>query len=235
MTVLVLQNVSFSYNKNTPVLKDVSLKIGKSDRIACIGHNGCGKSTLLQIAAGVLRPTKGKVFLDGKRQTQPLLYCSQDAKQDLFLDMTILENALIWENQFLNIRKGPRSPYAQELSAYLADVHKPLKNIQKQVGALSGGEKQLLLLSLLMRRRPRIFLLDEYTSALDPAFKEIVSEKVEFFTKKYTIPSLIITHNLSDTRYANRFIALKNGSIILNRASSSPPTLEEVANLYSQP
>ena len=235
MTVLTLQNVFFRYNKNAPVLNDISFTISQEDRIACIGHNGCGKSTLLRIAAGVLRPTKGKVLLHGKPQTQPLLYCSQDAKQDLFLDMTILENAILWEGAFSAVRKGAHSRYAQELSEYLREVHPPLRNIQRRVDALSGGEKQLLLLALLMRRRPHIFLLDEYTSALDPAFKKIVSEKVELFTKKYSIPSLIITHNLHDTRYANRFIALKRGSIILNRSSSTPPTPEEVADLYSQP
>ena len=235
MTTLVLKNIFFRYNKGLPVLNDVSLTISKEDRIACIGHNGCGKSTLLRVAAGVLRPTKGKVLLNGSPPSPPLLYCSQDAKQDLFLDMTILENAILWEGAFFAARKGSRSSYAQELSEYLKEVHRPLHNIQKYVSALSGGEMQLLLLALLMRRKPQIFLLDEYTSALDPSFRKIVSEKVEFFTQKYEIPSLIVTHNLYDTRYANRFIALKKGSIVLNRKSSTPPTPEEIADLYSQP
>ena len=235
MTTLTLQNVSFRYTSAIPVINNVSLTITDNERVAFIGHNGCGKSTLLQLVAGVLKPKSGKVLLNGKYLRTPLLYCSQNANLDLFLNMTIWENAVLWEGAFKEMRKGLQSSYTQELKRHLKAIHPTLTHVEKKVSNLSGGEKQLLLLALLIRRTPNALLLDEYTSALDPAFRTIVSEKVERFSKTSGVPSLTVTHTLSDILYATRFIALKGGEVFIDRPASQPPTQKEIAALYSHP
>jgi len=233
MSSLELTNVSFAYTGNKYIIKNLSLTVASGERVAILGHNGCGKSTLLQVASGNLLPSKGTITLDGQPLKKPILHCSQDSKLDLFLDMSILENALLWENcRSIEVFQGVKSNYAKELTVYLRSIHPSLQRISLLTSKLSGGERQLLLLALLMRRSPNMFLLDEYASALDPSFQTIVAKKLAHFSDKYQIPTLMVTHKISDIRYTTRFIALKSGQIFIDRPSDQPPTPEEVSEIY---
>jgi len=230
---LVVKNITFSYDKN-PIVKGISFNIKSGERVAIIGHNGCGKSTLLKLISGAKSPQGGSVQFDGiLTEQKPILCCSQNSENDLIMDMSILENVYIWEkanNQI--VRGGITSQYAQDLQKYLKSIHPALGNLKSNVKSLSGGEKQLFLLGLLLRREASMLLLDEHGSALDPKARKQVMQKTMLFAQNLDTPLIMVTHSLADLEYATRFIALKGGKIFLDRPTTQPLSQEEIVSIY---
>lgn len=229
---IVINNLSFAYPGQKTILENISLRIQPNERLAILGANASGKSTLLRIISGQLPSYEGEVSINGiSANTQNILTCTQNASYSLFDDISILKNFFIWEQQSSRvIRQGVKSHYAQSIEAYLKTFHPALK-LQTEPSCLSGGQKQLLLLALILRSHPPVLLLDEHTSALDPIAAEKVLLKIQEKAAEFNIPTVFVTHNISDIKHTTRYIVIKNKSVIIDEPSGktlSPSTIQQI-------
>ncbi len=231
---VLIKNLTFAYPGCDPVLKDLSFSLEPNEVVAILGANGSGKSTLLKIISGQLNNHTGTVLVNGNPAAdQNILTCSQNAAQSLFPEMSIIQHFFLWENiNTFTVRKGAHTAYAQSVREYLKNFHKALTNLNTCPQNLSGGQQQLLLLALILRKNPPLLLLDEHTSALDPLSSQKILEKVAKTSKEQNLATLFITHNLCDLKYVTRYIVIKNGSILIDSPSDTPPSQDQLSAIY---
>lgn len=230
--MLVLQSVGKVFNKGTPnekvALKDIDLRLKEGEFITVIGGNGAGKSTLLNLIAGTYFPDAGSIFLDGKnitfitehKRARNIGHLFQDPLKGTAPSLTIEENlALAYGHGEGHIFKIGISKKEKDLfKSNLEQLGMGLENrMQSKMGLLSGGQRQAVTLIMATISRPKLLLLDEHTSALDPAAAEKISKLTDDIIKKNNITTLMITHNIeSALSYGTRTIMLNEGSVILD-------------------
>ncbi|GIV33217.1 MAG: multidrug ABC transporter ATP-binding protein [Chitinophagales bacterium] len=213
------EHVTFSYpsRKEIPVLKDISFKINKGEKVALVGPSGAGKSTIIQLLIRFHSPDSGQIFLDDKPYEQYHLY---ELRRNIGMvpQEIILFGGTIREN----IAYG--NPHASE-EAILEAAAKAnaLEFIQSfpdgmntRVGErgvkLSGGQKQRIAIARAILKDPAILILDEATSSLDSASEILVQQALEELMKGRT--SIIIAHRLSTIRKADHILVLNKGELI---------------------
>ncbi|MCG7622198.1 energy-coupling factor ABC transporter ATP-binding protein [Epibacterium sp. Ofav1-8] len=170
MPLLELNDVSFTYPGQPPVLKDVSLSLDPGERLSIIGPNGAGKSTLLKLIVGLLSPGKGEVIAFGQARRQEsefqdvrrrVGYVFQDPDDQLFCP-TVAEDIAFGP---LNLGKS-RDEALEIVDQVLAQIG--LSHLRDRIThRLSGGEKRLITLATVLAMEPEVLLLDEPTNALD--------------------------------------------------------------------
>ena len=217
-----------------PILENINYTINSGDRIILLGGNGSGKSSLLKLLNRTYKPTDGEVFLKQqklrripRRQlSQRVVTVTQDLRDSLFFNMTVLENCLLWETRFQTIsfkisERKDKSFYAD----YLAGFHSQLpKKLDTCVAALSGGERQSLVLALCLLHPPELLLLDEHTSALDPKIAINLINYTENLLAEKHITCVLTTHNLDIAlKYGNRLLALAEGQMPPSRRPRKSP------------
>ena len=210
------------------VFKNLTLQVEKGDFISIIGSNGAGKSTLLDTITGNITLDGGTIDIDGKvisdipkyKRGSFISKVYQNPSLGTAPSMTVFENLSMADNKgkvfglSLGLNKR-RKEYYRNL---LAELGLGIENqMDTEVGALSGGQRQCLALIMATLNSPDILLLDEHTAALDPRTSKIIMEKTKEIVEKNRISTLMITHNLQDAiKYGNRLIMLHNGQIILD-------------------
>ncbi len=213
-----LKNINFSYNKETPVLKDISFKLNKGDFVGIIGLSGAGKSTLADVLTGLLPPESGQILVDGKEITTELYhgfrkligYVSQDIR---IMDCSFREN-VAWM-QPANAIDDQKVELLLK-SVKLWDVVETYKNgiystpIVGESG-LSKGQMQRLAIARALYRDPELILLDEATSALDVKTEHEIINTLKDYSKDKTIIS--IAHRLSVLQACNKLIYMEAGRI----------------------
>jgi ATP-binding cassette subfamily F protein uup len=169
---LVVEAAHLSYGwDGVPIVRDLSLRIMRGDRIGLVGPNGAGKTTLLRLLLGELAPSAGSVRLGTKLE---IAYFDQ-LRAQLELDKTVLEN-VAGGSEFLEIQ-GQR----RHVIGYLQDFLFPPERTRSPVSALSGGERNRLLLARLFSQPANLLVLDEPTNDLDVETLELLEERlVEF-------------------------------------------------------
>ncbi len=205
-------------------LKDVYLKVDEGERFALLGPNGAGKTTLLKIVATVLKPDRGRVFINGidafkNKQYIKKLIGVVSHNTFLYEELTVEENLNFYAKLY-NV-KGDR-----------------IKNILKffdlyrrrhdQVSTLSRGLKQRLSIARALIHKPKVVLLDEPTSGLDFKSKEKFYEMV----KKIDATIILTTHSLNEARELCERVAVINNGRILGVFSSDEITKKEILQLY---
>ena len=211
------KNVSFAYEPEKQVLRDVNLSIGVGEIVALVGPSGTGKSTLANLVPRFYDPVSGDVTIDGT----PLRRVSLKSLRHQIAVVTqdvILFNDTIASNIAYGRSDVPQS--AIEDAARVANAHEFIKKLpngyQTLVGdrgfKLSGGEKQRVAIARAVFKNPPILILDEATSALDSENEKLVQIAIGNLMKGRTV--LVIAHRLSTIRNATRIIVLENGRII---------------------
>ena len=211
-----LNNVSFRYNENMPlVLDNLSLKIRPGQYVAIVGATGCGKSTLMRLMLGFETPQKGAVYFDGKdistvdlkslrRSIGVVMQNGKLFSGDIFSNITISAPWLTMEEAWK----------AAELSGIAEDIRRmPMGMhtiISEGSGGVSGGQRQRLMIARAVAPKPKILMFDEATSALDNLTQKTVSESLDGL--KCT--RIVIAHRLSTIRQCDRIIVLDKGKII---------------------
>lgn len=237
-----IQNVSLHFpGADRPILDDIHYSIAAGDRIILLGGNGSGKSSLLKILNRTYQPTTGRIFLHQqdlknipmRDLTQQIVTVTQDLRDSLFYNLTVLENCLLWATRFQKISfKMDTRQEKQFYAEYLTDFHHQLpKKMGVCVAALSGGERQSLVLALCLQHPPLLLLLDEHTSALDPKIAANLIHYTESLLAEKSITCVLTTHNLEIAlKYGNRLLALSEGKIRLQAdgAEKSSLTPEEL-------
>ncbi len=166
--LVTLDGVSVGYAPGRPVLRGLDLSLDSEDRIALLGANGNGKSTFVKLLAARLKPESGTVRRSGKLR---IGYFAQHQQEELDLEATPL---------MLMERLTPLST-EQKRRQHLGRFGFAQEKAQVRVGALSGGEKALLLFALMSRERPHILLLDEPTNHLDVDAREALVQAINGF------------------------------------------------------
>ncbi|MDX9739053.1 MAG: ABC-F family ATP-binding cassette domain-containing protein [Candidatus Dojkabacteria bacterium] len=172
--ILKVENISKSYTKGVPVLKDISFEIEKREKFAIIGKNGAGKTTLLKILAGKLKQTKGKYTWGAGTSVG---YYSQEY-EGLDYNQTVMEN--IYGLEWGDIDRR----------AFLGRFLITGNMVNQKIKTLSGGEKTRLALAKLFAGRHNVLLLDEPTTYLDPDSQKILLEVL----KEYKGTMLLVSH-----------------------------------------
>lgn len=210
MEILKIENVSLIYQTNeaeTEALKDVNLGIEEGEFVAIIGPSGCGKTTVLTLISGLMKPTKGTIYLDGKKIDKPVGDIGYMLQRDhLFPWRTILSNALLGPE--LQHKKTPEAvAYTESLiEKYgLGEFKKAYPN------QLSGGMRQRAALIRTLAYRPKILLLDEPFSALDYQTRLSVCDDVHRIIKSEKKTAVLVTHDISEAiSLADRIVVLSH-------------------------
>ena len=200
------------------VLKDVSLEVGRGERIVICGPSGSGKSTLIRCINRLEEFQQGSVTVDGTELTNDLKRIDEIRRDvgmvfqqfNLFPHMTVIENctlALIW------VKKMPKREAEEVAMHYLARVKIP-EQAAKYPGQLSGGQQQRVAIARAICMSPKIMLFDEPTSALDPEMvKEVLDTMVGLAQEGMTM--LCVTHEMGFARQvADRVIFMDFGQIV---------------------
>ena len=221
-TVLKLKNITKEFiepRKNIIALNSINFDLVEGKCIALLGPSGSGKSTLLQIAGLLDSPTKGEIFINGKKCN----HLSQENKnlirkkyigfvyQNFYLldSFSALENVIIPQlingSTFINAKKR-----AIKLLSDLG-LSKRLYNKPRE---LSGGEKQRVSILRAIANMPKIILADEPTGNLDQQNAKNVIQIIKDLVNHYNISFVVATHNLSITKKFDKIIKLSEGKII---------------------
>lgn len=208
------KKLSFRYTEDGPlVLDDVSFQVRPGEFVAVVGPSGCGKSTLLRLLIGFDKPTSGHVLYDG----QDLAALDQAAVRRQC--GVVLQNAQPLTGSILDCICGAESFTQEEAwaAAEMAGLAEDIKRMPMGLhtmisggGAISGGQRQRLMIAQALVRRPRILFFDEATSALDNETQRIVIDS----TRKLSASRLVIAHRLSTVMDADRVIVMADGRIV---------------------
>ncbi|MCF2538449.1 NHLP bacteriocin export ABC transporter permease/ATPase subunit [Streptomyces sp. FB2] len=213
------RRLSFRYSDDGPlVLDDVSFEIRPGEFVAIVGPSGCGKSTLLRLLIGFDKPVSGSVLYDG----QDLSALDQSAVRRQC--GVVLQHAQPFTGSILDVICGtePYTPEeamaAAEMAGLADDIRRMpmgLHTIVSGSGAVSGGQRQRLMIAQALIRRPRILFFDEATSALDNETQRTVIES----TRALNATRVVIAHRLSTVLDADRVIVMEDGKV----AQQGPP------------
>ncbi|MEU1024266.1 NHLP bacteriocin export ABC transporter permease/ATPase subunit, partial [Streptomyces sp. NPDC005904] len=206
--------LSFRYTDDGPlVLDDVSLAIRPGEFVAVVGPSGCGKSTLLRLLIGFDQPVSGSVLYDG--QDLAALDASAVRRQC----GVVLQNAQPLSGSILDCICGAETFTQEEAweAAAMAGLAEDIKRMPMGLhtmisggGAVSGGQRQRLMIAQALIRRPRVLFLDEATSALDNETQRTVIDS----TRALNATRVVIAHRLSTVMDADRVVVMEEGRIV---------------------
>lgn len=213
------QNVSFSYDGKTDVIRDFNFKASAGEKVAIVGMNGAGKTTTMKLLLGFYNPTKGKILINGKDASS--LNKKERCKlfsavfQDIFtLPASVEKNIALCEdvdreklNKVIDFA-GLREKIESLPDGVNTRLH---KDLYPDAVELSGGETQKLLLARAIYKEAPIMILDEPTAALDPIAENEIYTKYSEITKGRT--SFYISHRLASTAFCDKVIFIKDGEI----------------------
>ncbi|ELS58604.1 NHLP bacteriocin export ABC transporter permease/ATPase subunit [Streptomyces viridochromogenes] len=213
------RRLSFRYSDDGPlVLDDVSFEVRPGEFVAIVGPSGCGKSTLLRLLIGFDKPLSGSVLYDG----QDLAALDQSAVRRQC--GVVLQHAQPFTGSILDVICGtePYTPEEAMAAAEMAGLAEDIKRMPMGLhtivsgsGAISGGQRQRLMIAQALIRRPRILFFDEATSALDNETQRTVIES----TRALNATRVVIAHRLSTVLDADRVIVMEDGKV----AQQGPP------------
>ena len=214
---IVFENVTFGYDDDTTVLKDVSLSIGAGQVAAVVGPSGTGKSTIVSLIPRFYDALSGQVTIDGKDVRRYTLQSLRD-QISFVLQETILFRATIWENIAYGKPDAPPSEIIR--AAKLANAHEFIEKMpdgyDTMLGergvTLSGGQRQRIAIARAIIRDAPILILDEPTVGLDASSEQAVIDALDVLMKGRT--SVVIAHHLSAIRHANVIFVVKDSELV---------------------
>lgn len=221
--ILKAENLSYVYSQGTPFEKtavnNVNIEIEKGEFLGVIGHTGSGKSTLIQHFNGLLKPSSGKVYLDG---------------QDIWADKKQIRNVrfrvglvfqypeyqIFEETVYKDIAFGPHNMGLSEqeidrrVRATAEKVGIPEGMLKKSPFEISGGEKRRVAIAGVMAMEPEVLILDEPAAGLDPKGRERILSLIQEYHRTMGCTVLLVTHSMEDAaRYASKLLVMNNGEI----------------------
>lgn len=207
MAILKTEHLTYQYSPGTPfaitALDDVNLEIEEGELVGVIGHTGSGKSTLIQHFNGLLKPTEGKIYVDG----QDIWESKQTLHQSRFtvgLCFQYPEYQLFEETVYKDISFGPKNMKLSD-----EEVDERVRKAASYVGLtddmlekspfdLSGGEKRRVAIAGVMAMEPKVLILDEPSAGLDPRGREQVLNLISNYREKTGCTVMIVSHSMDD-------------------------------------
>ncbi|MBP0977689.1 MAG: energy-coupling factor transporter ATPase [Oscillospiraceae bacterium] len=213
------ENVHFSYDGKTEILKGITADIEKGQFVAVLGHNGSGKSTFARLINSILVPTEGKITVLGTDTSdEEKLY---DIRRKVGMVFQNPDNqivaAVVEEDVAFGLENTGVPP--EEIRERVDEALKAVGMYEYRKhspGMLSGGQKQRVAIAGIIAMRPECIVLDEPTSMLDPAGRKDVMNTIKKLCGSYGITVLLITHYMDEAVQADRVIVIDEGRVILD-------------------
>lgn len=221
--LIKLENIEYKYMPGTPyeqtALKNINLEIKDGEFVGLIGHTGSGKSTLIQQLNGLLKPTAGNIYVDGKNIADKDLKL-RELRFKVGLVFQYPEYQLFDETVEKDIAFGPRNMGLSEEET-AARVKEAMKLVglserlkDKSPFELSGGQKRRTAIAGVLAMNPEVLILDEPAAGLDPKGRNDILSQIEYMHKKRNMTIILVSHSMEDiAKYADRVIVMKNGEI----------------------
>ena len=215
--VISIKNIHFNYqNQDTrEALSDVSLDVYEGEWLAIIGHNGSGKSTLAKMMNGLLEASSGEIYIDGQLLTENTVY---EARRKVGMVFQNPDNQFVGTTVEDDIAFGlenigmPRDEMIQKINASLEMV-RMTKFKEKEPARLSGGQKQRVAIAGMIALAPKVVILDEATSMLDPQGRFEVISTIQQLHRDKGITVISITHDLDEAAQADRVLLMEGGKV----------------------
>ncbi len=218
MPYLEVRNMSASLGKNI-ILKNISFSVNKGEIVGLLGRNGSGKTTIIKVLAGLIKPQKGSVTINGgvidySFYNRFIGYCPQE--NSFFEKLTVKEN-IEYFGHLYNIDKHELSVRTDKI-AYLLDLEEKL---DKLAGTLSGGQKRRINIACSIVNQPQILLMDEPSLAVDPISKINLWKLIKTINKTGT--TIIVSSNSLEElkQLCDVIVAIKSGAVVFQGPASA--------------
>ncbi|MDO4432287.1 MAG: ABC transporter ATP-binding protein [Aerococcaceae bacterium] len=215
--VVTFENVSFGYQEDTPVLKNIQIQANKGETVALVGHTGSGKSSIMNLLFRFYDPQQGRILIDGQDIS---LYNRESVRSDMgiVLQDPYLFTGTIASNVAMDNPNISRERILDSLEKVGATdmLNRLSKGIDEPViekgNSFSSGERQLIAFARTLAADPKILILDEATSHIDTETEEIIQNAMNVVKKGRT--TFIIAHRLSTIQSADQILVLHEGEIV---------------------
>ncbi|EEH96452.1 MAG: energy-coupling factor transporter ATPase [Clostridium sp.] len=221
-----IENLVHVYMPKSPfekvALNNVNIEINEGEFVALIGHTGSGKSTLIQHMNGLLKPTSGRIVVDGEDITKDGVKLT-DIRKKVGLVFQYPEYQLFEETIEKDIEFGPRN-----LGLSDDEITKRVKRSMEMVGLdydtyrnkspfdLSGGQKRRVAIAGVIAMEPKVLILDEPTAGLDPKGRDDILEQIKVLHDEYKMTIILVSHSMEDVgKLAERIIVMNKGEVAL--------------------
>ena len=225
MSTIIVENLSCTYGIKTPferkAVKDVSFEIQSGDFIGLIGHTGSGKSTLVQMLNGLIKPTSGKVFIDGTDiWANPKEIRKFRFKVGLvfqYPEYQLFEETVEKDIAFGPSNMGLSEQEIKERVLYDAKfVGLSYDLLKKSPFDLSGGEKRRAAIAGVIAMDPDVLILDEPTAGLDPVGRNVLLSQISQYQKTRKNTVILVSHSMEDVaRVTNKVLVMNKGELAM--------------------
>ena len=217
MDAVIIKNLCYSYEKDKPVVDDVSLSIKRGSYVSLLGHNGSGKSTLAKLMIGLLPADSGTVVISDLelndknitaiRNKAAIVFQNPDNQ---FIGVTV-EDDIAFSLENRNVERNEMKRLVLEYAKKVG-----MENfLKKEPGYLSGGQKQRVAIADALVINPEILILDEATSMLDPRGKRDILNLIREMKKENPDLTVIsITHDVEEAYLSDEIILLEKGKVV---------------------
>lgn len=232
MSIIKTENLTYVYGEGTPfrkvALDNVNLDIEEGELLGVIGHTGSGKSTLIQHFNGLIKPTSGRVLVDG----EDFINDKKKLRETRFkvgLVFQYPEYQLFEETVYKDIAYGPKNMglSEEEIDRRVRETARLIglteEQLQKSPFELSGGQKRRAAIAGVMAMEPKVLILDEPASGLDPHGREVIFDLIQRYHEEKKNTVMIVSHSMEDVaRYAERILVMNEGKVF---CCDTPPNV----------
>ena len=223
MSVIKTENLTYTYSIGTPFEKtavdNVNLEIEEGALVGIIGHTGSGKSTLIQHFNGLVKPTSGKIYVDGQD-----IWAKETKLRDIRFKVGLVfqypEYQIFEETVYKDIAFGPKNMGLpdEEIdrrikeTAELVGLHK--ENLYKSPFELSGGQKRRVAIAGVMAMEPKVLILDEPTAGLDPKGRDKILGQIKEYHQQKKSTVLLVSHSMEDVaKFADKILVMNKAQL----------------------
>ena len=215
MSAVEVSHLSFSYDGQNDVIKDVSFEIPKGSYTTIVGHNGCVKSTISKLLIGLLKAKSGEIKILGNTLNEENVYSLRNHVGIVFQNP---DNQFIGSTVADDIAFGLENHCVpqEQMQAIIEDVAARVNMsdfLDSEPTKLSGGQKQRVAIAGILAIAPDIIIFDESTSMLDPQGKASINEQIQKLHDERNITILSITHDMEEVAQSEYVIVLKDGKV----------------------
>jgi energy-coupling factor transport system ATP-binding protein len=223
---IIIENLTYIYDVGTPfettALRDISINIESGEFVGLIGHTGSGKSTLIQHLNGLVKPTSGKIIVNGIDITDKKVKLA-DVRKKVGLVFQYPEYQLFEETVYKDIAFGPGNLGLEE-----SEIDRRIRDAMDVVNLdfetykdkspfeLSGGQKRRVAIAGVLAMEPEVLILDEPTAGLDPRGRDEILSQIKRLHHEKQMTVILVSHSMEDiAKLVNRIIVMHQGSIEL--------------------
>ncbi len=235
-----IEGLSYTYSNGGPfeknALSDINIDINDGEFIGIIGHTGSGKSTLIQHLNGILKPTVGRVIINGIDTKQKNL---KELRRQVGIVFQYPEHQLFEETvkkdiSFGLIKQGlSEEEIRQRVISALYSVGLDESVLEKSPFELSGGQKRRVAIAGVVAMMPKILVLDEPTAGLDPSGRDEIFGYIKRLRRDFNMTIILVSHSMEDiAKLAQRVIVMNQGTVFMDKPSNEvytqPGELEKI-------